>query len=503
MNKRRRFFALVATLFFGLVSCQKEAPKVQEIQFTNVKNGKLTLSEGESFRVKYAVVPQELSESAVLQWKSSDEEVAKVRNGRISALCPGKTTITAQCDNAKAIISLEVNPISVTAFQLQSSVSGFVGQDLPVEVSNIEPSEASAASIDWNVTPADLADVFVEAGELYVRGRKAGTGVLTGTGEDVTKKCNLSFVQYVPVESLSLNASNPIVLGYSEVKTIQCTVSPAGASSAEVSWKVEDPNDVLADVVENGASLKITAGIKEGEATITASADGKSVSAKVRVQRPPVTGISVNLWKSRLSMVDGKNGNPSSFTFSATTLPEGTNAPITYSSSNPSVVSVSANGVVTAKGHGVAYITMKADNYSTYRKIYVHDNDKFSWVVEYLDANGKWVSGSGTKYSSSGYFTFRAYDPKSKVVNPDGKEEIHFDFININSLYDTWVNTSANTLPSQLQWAMGGTEDYEFCFQIKSGQTYAGNVTVKFTYGSTGTQIGPAITVSVSNKSSN
>jgi hypothetical protein len=164
---------------------------------------------------------------------------------------------------------------------------------------------------------------------------------------------------------------------------------------------------------------------------------------------------------------------------------------------------VSANGVVTAKGHGVAYITMKADNYSTYRKIYVHDNDKFSWVVEYLDANGKWVSGSGTKYSSSGYFTFRAYDPKSKVVNPDGKEEIHFDFININSLYDTWVNTSYNTLPSQLQWAMGGTEDYEFCFQIKSGQTYAGNVTVKFTYGSTYTQIGPAITVSVSNKSSN
>ena len=147
---------------------------------------------------------------------------------------------------------------------------------------------------------------------------------------------------------------------------------------------------------------------------------------------------------------------------------------------------------------------MTAEDYTEYRTVYVCDSNAFSWVVEF-DKNGdksEWVSGSGTMHSSRGIWRFRVYDRKSKVMAPNGDEEIHFDFIQVNWLYSTWIHTSYNSLPSKLQWAMNLTDGYqEFCFRAKDGETYNGPVTLRFYYGPSGSEtvVGPAITVYVSN----
>ena len=99
----------MTTVAVLLAGCKKEDPDVvQSIKFTNVDNGRLTLLVGEDFRVKYTVEPASLQETAVLEWTSSKEDVASVRNGRISANEEGKATITATCGNATATISVEV-----------------------------------------------------------------------------------------------------------------------------------------------------------------------------------------------------------------------------------------------------------------------------------------------------------------------------------------------------------------------------------------------------------
>lgn len=498
----RRLFIFLTMTVLLLTGCKKEDSNVvQSIQFTNVENGKLTLVEGENFRVRYTVEPASLQETAVLEWTSSNEEVATVKNGRISALFPGKADITASCGKASATVRIEVEQQEVTAFQIQSKVSGFVGREIPIEVTEIEPSEASAASITWSVKPEDLAYAYVSEGQLYVKGRKPGTGTLIGEGKGVTKECSLEFKEYVAVEEVSLTPSGPIKLGYSEKVTVKCVVTPATASLPEVSWNVQ-PENLFDDVTINGTTLTLSAGSKEGEATVTATADGRSVSTRVTIIRPPVNGISLTGWESHLSLQDGKFGNPSSFQIVAKTLPEGTDAPITYASSDPAVATVSEDGLVTAKGHGVAYIKLSAEDYTGYKTVYVCDSNAFSWVVEYWDSdNQSWVSGSGTKHSSSGYFRFRAYDRKSKVKAPNGDEVIHFNFIQVNWLYSTWIQTSTNSLPSKLQWAMNDTEYYEFRFKVKDGETYNGPVTLRFYYGppDSETVVGPAITVYVSN----
>lgn len=500
----RRLFIFLTMTVLLLTGCKKEESNVvQSIQFTNVDNGRLTLLEGENFRVRYTVEPASLQETAVLEWTSSNEEVATVKNGRISALFPGKADITASCGKASATVRIEVEQLEVTAFQIQSKASGFVGREIPIEVTEIEPSEASAASITWSVKPEDLAYAYVSEGQLYVKGRKPGTGTLIGEGEGVTKECSLEFKEYVAVEEVSLTPSGPIKLGYGEKVAVKCVVTPATASLPEVSWNVQ-PENLFDDVTINGTTLTLSAGSKEGEATVTATADGRSVSTRVTIIRPPVTGITYTGWKSHLSLQDGKFGNPSSFQIVARTLPEGTDAPITYASLDPTVATVSEDGLVTAKGHGVAYIKMTAEDYTAYRTVYVCDSNAFSWVVEF-DKNwdrSEWVSGSGTMHSSTGYWRFRVYDRKSKVKAPNGDEEIHFDFVQVNWLYSTWFDTGYNSLPSKLQWSMNLTDGYhEFSFRAKDGQTYNGPVTLRFTYGPSDSEtvVGPAITVYVSN----
>ncbi len=498
----KRLFTIMTTVAVLLAGCKKEdSGVVQSIKFTNVDSKRLTLVEGETFRVKYTVEPEELLETAVLEWTSSDEEVASVKNGRVKALCPGRAEVTASCGKATASFNIEVVPIEVTAFELQSSASGFVGKDIPIEVTGIEPSDASAASIKWSVDPEGLAYVSVSEGQLYLTGYKPGKGVLIGEGVGVTKQCSLELLEYISVENLSLTPAGPIELGYSESITIKGVVSPSDASIPEVNWEVNAPKNLFSDVTISGAILKLTAGSEEGQATIIASADGKSVSTRVTVKRPPVNGIAVYDFEKHLSLPDGQYGNPSSFQILAETRPEGTDAEITYASTDPSVATVSADGIVTAKSHGVTYITMSAENHTSYQPVYVINPNAISWVVEYWDSdNQSWESGSGTKHSSNGYFRFRAYDSKSKVKDPDGNEKIHFDFIQVNWLYDTWVDTHYNKLPTKLQWAMEDTEDYEFRFKVKSGETYTGSVTLYFTYGNNNVVIGPPVTVYVSNK---
>ena len=120
---KRLVFLSLMTALVALAGCKKEnANVVQSILFTNVENGKLTMIAGESFRVKYTVEPAALRETAVLEWSSSKEDVASVRNGRISANEEGKATITATCGNATATIAVEVESVDVTAFDIDPTI---------------------------------------------------------------------------------------------------------------------------------------------------------------------------------------------------------------------------------------------------------------------------------------------------------------------------------------------------------------------------------------------
>ena len=193
------YLAVMFFLSLGLLSCNKEETQVQSIVFTNITSNKLTLTEGDDFRVKYIVEPYHLQETAVLEWTTSKKTVASVRNGKITAEHPGKAQITATCGSASAVINVEVVTLDVTSFKIPSSISGYVGAPVKVDVTNIQPEEASLSNIEWKIVDESIATCEVDGDNLYVTGVKQGSTKLVGNGLDITRECTVTIKEYIPV----------------------------------------------------------------------------------------------------------------------------------------------------------------------------------------------------------------------------------------------------------------------------------------------------------------
>lgn len=155
----------------------------------------------------------------------------------------------------------------------------------------------------------------------------------------------------VEVSSVSLNtATIEIVEG--ETFSLVATVLPKDAEYDGVTWASSNAS------VASVNSGTVTA-VKDGTATITASAGGKSATCNVKVSAKIVAVTSITLDKTSLSMQVGDTE-----TLTATIKPEdATDKTIVWTSSDEAVVSVS-NGKITALKSGKATITAKSSTCS-------------------------------------------------------------------------------------------------------------------------------------------
>lgn len=167
------------------------------------------------------------------------------------------------------------------------------------------------------------------------------TGCDTGEGRPQT----------VEVTGVTLDrGAVAIVVGTNPVQLV-ATVAPSDATDASVTWTSSN-----AGVATVSATGLVTA-VGAGTATITATTTSGALTAvcTVTVTAPNVATTGVTLDKHALSLTAG--GATSALV--ATVAPaNATNAAVTYTSSNTSVATVSATGVVTPIGAGTATITV-------------------------------------------------------------------------------------------------------------------------------------------------
>ena len=149
----------------------------------------------------------------------------------------------------------------------------------------------------------------------------------------------------VPISySISLNRTN-LDLTVGDSTTLTATVSPTGTS---VTWSSSNTSVVT---VSGG---KVTA-VGAGTATITAKAGDKTATCAVTVSEKKVVVTGMTLSQSSLALKQGDTA-----TLAATVNPSNaTDKTVTWSSSNPSVATVSG-GRVTAVAEGTATITARA-----------------------------------------------------------------------------------------------------------------------------------------------
>ena len=162
----------------------------------------------------------------------------------------------------------------------------------------------------------------------------------------------------IPVSSISVNPTS-LTLEEGETSNITATVNPSNATDKTVTWS---SSSTAVATVKDG----VVTAVKEGSATITAKAGGKTATCAVTVKGKFVAVTSVTLDKTSLEMTEGEE-----ITLAATIKPENaTEKDVTWTSDKTDVATVK-DGKVTAVKEGTATITAKAGDQTATCKVTV------------------------------------------------------------------------------------------------------------------------------------
>ena len=266
--------------------------KIIAVASVSLDKETLELTEGGSYSFTATVLPEDADDKS-LTWDSSDKEVATVdKNGVVTAVKPGKSTITATSvfdSKKKASCELTVveKLIPVESITLdKESFSLTVGQNYTLSAT-VLPDNASDKSLTWESSDTDVA--VVTAGKVV--GAGVGTAVITAksvSDPDITASCTVKVESdVVAVTGITLEPAAATV----EVnKTLALTASvvPDNATNPKIRWEVSPAGIVSVD------AGGIITGIKTGTATVTATTQdgGFFKTCAVTVIDNPITAIT-------------------------------------------------------------------------------------------------------------------------------------------------------------------------------------------------------------------
>jgi len=308
----------------------------------------LEIKPNETYKFNISISPENASDKGVTIYSSNPDVVyAYALIGKVLAKSEGTATITAKANDGSGVIATCVVTVRTPVDKItlsQKSMNIPVGES-KILTADISPSNATNQEVIWTSSDTSVATVDASGN---ITGVSLGTATITVTAKDksgVSASCKVSV--YRAVDKITLNKSE-LKIKVNETYDLTATVSPSNATDPSYTWKSSDTS--VAKVDENG---KVTA-LKGGTATITATAnDGSGVSASCDVTViQPVTYLSI------VSSKTMKLDESCTLTVSINTY--ATNKEVYWSSSDSSVVTVDANGKLTAVGLGSAVITVTA-----------------------------------------------------------------------------------------------------------------------------------------------
>ena len=322
----------------GLVSCKEE---VHEILASSVTLDKTSVEVliGQTVHLSATVLPEATTDKTI-RWSSSDDSVAMVDEGTVTAHKVGLATIKATCGNKEASCVVNVLPIMVEEISFnKTSVSLKAGETVTL-TATVKPDDATDKTVTWSTSDASVATV----NDGVVTAKKVGTATITAKAGDKSATCEITVVS-TPVTAVTLNKTS-VSLKAGETVTLTATVKPDDATDKTVTWGSSDESVAK---VENG----IVTAIGKGLSTITAKAGDTSATCMVTVS-VPVENVTLN--KTELVLQKGQE----EVLVALVSPDDATDKTINWSSSNVSVVRVDQNGAVAAEGAGTAVITASA-----------------------------------------------------------------------------------------------------------------------------------------------
>ena len=287
--------------------------------------------------------------SASVTWTSGNATVATVgSSGLVRAVANGITQVTATAGGAtasaqvlvaQAANSIVISPASFTLPALgettQLAATVYDGRNAPIP----------EAGVTWTTSDPGVAIV---GNNGLVTAVANGTATITATSASASGTATIMVMQTVSTITVRPDAVTLRAIGET-TRLIAAATDSGGAALPDpvVNWSSSDPGVVTVD--HEG----LVTAVSNGTATITATSDGSSAVAAIKVSiisRIAITPDSTAV----LSEGGTVQLTATAFTSNDRAVPH---VRIAWSSSEPSVATVDSTGLVTAVSAGTATVT--------------------------------------------------------------------------------------------------------------------------------------------------
>ena len=316
----------------------------------------IEMEKGTQTTLKLILTPANL-EGIELTWMTGDPKVATVENGVVTAVGNGSTSIIVSAEsgiNAVCTINVVTN---VTGISLDSNKLSLRKGETYQFVATLLPEGASDPGLEWTSSNTDVATVNSQG---VVKAIAGGSTVITAKTPN-GKLATCSVTVSSPVTGVSLDREE-IVLNINQADQLIVSILPEDASDLRIIW---DSSDVSIVTVSSDGKIM---GLKAGTVEITAiTLDGYFRASCTVIVKNLVTEITFG------DPVLGDNGTPvtpsadlelgKNMQLVPNLIPADCDIPVlTWTSSNPAVALVGADGTVVGLTAGEAIITVTSDN---------------------------------------------------------------------------------------------------------------------------------------------
>lgn len=355
----RRALAIVGAVgltIFGGTSCGGAAdPTGAPVASVQLSDTALTLRVGDDAALTARVLDvggQELVGRRIF-WSSRDPSIVEVTQaGVVRAVATGSTQIAANIEGHSMPARVTVLARPVASLQLDPPTAQIVvttRRRLTARALNDQGAPVTAA-ITWTSLNPTIVTVN-GAGEVH--GVSPGIGTVQATADGQTATATIVVIP-VPVASVRVTpGTDTLTVG----TTRQFTATPLDSTGTPVAgrdaaWTSRDPG-----VAAVSSSGQVTA-VSPGTATVVATAEGRAATATVVVRAVPVATVVLTPNASTI-------GVGGSVRLSAVPTDGAGNAlagrTVQFTSSTPSVATVSADGTVTGVAAGTATIRAESE----------------------------------------------------------------------------------------------------------------------------------------------
>ena len=230
-------------------------------------------------------------ESDDVTWETTNNAVAEVSGGKVTAREIGRTTVSASYRGltATCVVDVREAPIPLEAIGFSKDVVNLAKGENETVLLTYNPDKfTGAADVTFtssnpaiSVQPSALTGVTAEAGPtpVTVSATGAGEAIITASAtiDGKTVADTMRVVVSVPLESLTIAGETSVVEG--ETITLTATKNPSNTTDTnKITWSSSDES--IATVDENG----VVTGVAEGEVVITAKCGGVSANWSVAVE---------------------------------------------------------------------------------------------------------------------------------------------------------------------------------------------------------------------------